>query len=276
MADYMEQKLNIVLDLDNTLLCAVDFREIMDSNFDPIFSEKLKYIDFMFDNKPLYRIFLRPNLEDFLDYLFDEFNVSVFTNADKDYADFVATNIILKSSRGSVEEQPRKLDFVFYRYHSNIVLENYGKMKDLRFIWEMAHIYYFFPSNTIIIDDLYLVKQSNYYNCLAIKPFEISLRKLMISRAGDKVNTPKGTLSSNETYQTYLNSIFQDNSLINVSRKLFLLNKRYSLLNGESNETRSLEPESNNIETQKINVSPHITQINIPILIDDKEIDRIY
>ena len=220
----------------------------MDSNFDPIFSEKLKYVDFMFDNKPLYRIFLRPNLEDFLDYLFDEFNVSVFTNADKDYADFVATNIILKSSKS------RKLDFVFYRYHSNIVLENYGKMKDLRFIWEMAHIYYFFPSNTIIIDDLYLVKQSNYYNCLAIKPFEISLRQLIISRAGDKVNTPKGTLSSNEIYQKYLDSIFQDNSLINVSRKLFLLNKRNSLLNEDS----------------------EIRQINIPILIDDKEIDKIY
>ncbi len=275
----MEQKLNIVLDLDNTLLCAVDFREIMDSNFDPIFSEKLKYIDFMFDNKPLYRIFLRPNLEDFLDYLFDEFNVSVFTNADKDYADFVATNIILKSTKS------RKLDFVFYRYHSNIVLENYGKMKDLRFIWEMAHIYYFFPSNTIIIDDLYLVKQSNYYNCLAIKPFEISLRQLMISRAGDKVNN-----LSNETYQKYLNSIFQDNSLINVSRKLFLLNKRYSsdglrpseLRDGPGPSSSIQTPDLVNEDSKNNNLNfPTISsfdtsKINIPILIDDKEIDKIY
>jgi hypothetical protein len=55
-------------------------------------------------------------------------------------------------------------------------------------------------------------------------------------------------------YQKYLNNIFQDNSLINVSRKLFLLNKRYSLLNEDS----------------------EIRQINIPILIDDKEIDKIY
>ena len=67
-------------------------------------------------------------------------------------------------------------------------------------------------------------------------------------------NTPKGTLSSNEIYQKYLDSIFQDNSLINVSRKLFLLNKRISLLNEDS----------------------EIRQINIPILIDDKEIDKIY
>ncbi len=240
MTDTMEQKLNIVLDLDNTLLCAVEFREIMNSNFDPIFNEKLKYIDFIFEDKPLYRIFLRPNLEDFLDYLFDEFNVSVFTNADKDYADFVATNIILKNSQ---DKPPRKLDFVFYRYHSNIVLQNYGKMKDLRFLWEMAHIYYFFPSNTIIIDDLDLVKQSNYYNCLAIKPFEISLRNLLISKGIG--NTKK-----------YIDNIFQDNSLINVSRKLFLLNKKYSL------ETDH--------ESQNIN------QLYIPILIDDKEIDKIY
>lgn len=241
----MEQKLNIVLDLDNTLLCAVDFSEINDRNFDNIFNEKLKYVDFMFEEKPLYRIFLRPNLEDFLDFLFEEFNVSVFTNADKDYADFVVRNIILKSS------QPRKLDFVFYRYHSNIALQNYGKMKDLRFIWDMAHIYYFFPSNTIIIDDLYLVKESNYYNCLAIKPFEISLRHLLMSK-------------SNNVYQKYIDSIFQDNSLINVSRKLFLLNKNYSLLNGFEDSDK------------KNNTVHSISAINIPILIDDPEIDKIY
>ena len=241
----MEQKLNIVLDLDNTLLCAVDFREINNRNFDNVFNEKLKYVDFIFEEKPLYRIFLRPNLEDFLDFLFEEFNVSVFTNAEKDYADFVVRNIILNSS------QSRKLDFVFYRYHSNIVLQNYGKMKDLRFIWDMAHIYYFFPSNTIIIDDLYLVKQSNFYNCLAIKPFEISLRHLLINK-------------SNNGYQKYIDSIFQDNSLINVSRKLFLLNKNYSLLNDFEDSDK------------KNNTVQSISTINIPILIDDPEIDKIY
>ena len=122
MTDIMprvEQKLNVILDLDNTLLCAVPFEYISSEKY-KIYSEKLKYEDFYFQGKPLYRIYLRPHLEDFLDYLFDEFNVSVFTNAEKDYADFVVKNIIFGKST-----QPRKLDFVLYRYHSNISLQNY-------------------------------------------------------------------------------------------------------------------------------------------------------
>jgi hypothetical protein len=214
----MEGKLNVILDLDNTLLCAVPFDYISSSTY-KIYSEKLKYTDFYFEEKPLYRIYLRPYLEDFLDYLFDEFNVSVFTNAEKDYADFVIKNIIFGKST-----QHRKLDFVFYRYHSNIAMQNYGKMKDLRLIWEMAHIYYFFPSNTVIIDDLYLVKNSNYYNCLAIKPFEL--------------------------FNSNPEEILKDNSLMNVSKKLFLLKKKF-------------ETDGNK-------------DINLPILQNDTEINKIY
>jgi hypothetical protein len=214
----MEGKLNVILDLDNTLLCAVPFDYISSSTY-KIYSEKLKYTDFYFEEKPLYRIYLRPYLEDFLDYLFDEFNVSVFTNAEKDYADFVVKNIIFGNST-----QHRKIDFVFYRYHSNIAMQNYGKMKDLRLIWEMAHIYYFFPSNTVIIDDLYLVKNSNYYNCLAIKPFEL--------------------------FNSNPEEILKDNSLMNVSKKLFLLKKKF-------------ETDGNK-------------DINLPILQNDTEINKIY
>lgn len=221
MTDIMsrvEEKLNVVLDLDNTLLCAVPFEYISSETY-KTYSQKLKYKDFYFDGKPMYRIYLRPHLEDFLDYLFDEFNVSVFTNAEKDYADFVVKNIIFDKST-----QPRKLDFVFYRYHSNIAMQNYGKMKDLRIIWEMAHIYYFFPANTVIIDDLNLVKNSNYFNCLAIRPFEL---------LSDSIE----------------NSL-KDNSLINVSKKLFLLKKKFE--------------------------AEGIKDVNLPILQNDIDVEKIY
>ena len=227
MTDIMprvEQKLNVILDLDNTLLCAVPFEYISSEKY-KIYSEKLKYEDFYFQGKPLYRIYLRPHLEDFLDYLFDEFNVSVFTNAEKDYADFVVKNIIFGKST-----QPRKLDFVFYRYHSNIALQNYGKMKDLRLIWEMAHIYYFFPSNTVIIDDLNLVKNSNYYNCLAIKPFEL--------------------MGSYQEENLRGSAEIQDNSLINVSKKLFLLKKKFE--------------------------AEGIKDVNLPIFQNDIDVEKIY
>ena len=210
----METKMNVLLDLDNTLINALEEheREALSMEFQNHFDYKDMY-------HYGYRIFGRPGLQAFLDYLFDEFNVSVFTNAEKDYADFVVKNIIFGKST-----QHRKLDFVFYRYHSNIAMQNYGKMKDLRLIWEMAHIYYFFPSNTVIIDDLYLVKNSNYYNCLAIKPFEL--------------------------FNSIPEEILKDNSLMNVSKKLFLLKKKFETDNNKD--------------------------INLPILQTDTEINKIY
>ena len=50
MTDIMslvEEKLNVVLDLDNNLLCAVPFEYISQKKY-KIFSEKLKYEDFYF------------------------------------------------------------------------------------------------------------------------------------------------------------------------------------------------------------------------------------
>lgn len=228
----MEGKLNVILDLDNTLLCSIPFDYIFPycrngiinsesamCDMPRIYNEGLKHTDFYFEGKPLYRIYLRPYLEEFLDYLFEEFNVSVFTNAEKDYADFVVQNIIFGKST-----QPRKLDFVFYRYHSNIAMQNYGKMKDLRLIWELAHVYYFFPANTIIVDDLNLVKNSNYFNCLAIKPFQL------LDRNGQEN--------------------LKDISLINVSRKLFLLKKTFE--------------------------AEGIKDVNLPILQNDIDVEKIY
>ena len=64
-----------------------------------------------------YRIFHRPHLQTFLDYAFAHFDVSIFTAADKDYALFIAENIVLT-------KPGRKLKYLFYGYAATLS-ENY-------------------------------------------------------------------------------------------------------------------------------------------------------
>ena len=225
----IERKLNVILDLDNTLLCSVEMELIKryPERFEQL-NKKLKYIDM----GPFYRIYLRPHLEDFLDFLFKNFNVSVFTAAQREYAKFVVDNIILTSTPGVARkelrrssastpgtgsnsllkndrrnpgQEPGRLDFIFYSYHNNISLKTYGEMKKLNMLWDMFNMYYFYPSNTIIIDDYDMVKKANPLNCLSIKKFDINL----------------------DTSIKNAEEIINDNSLIKVARKLFQLNRNY-------------------------------------------------
>ena len=115
---------NIFLDLDSNIIHSV---VILDSSQDKSNTNKkniqnrsknykvgiskdssnnLKYYDYFdIEDKETYRIYLRPYLEEFLDYIFENYNVSVFTAADKPYALFIAENII--------NNENRKLEYVF-------------------------------------------------------------------------------------------------------------------------------------------------------------------
>ncbi len=151
-------KINIILDLDNTIINA-----LTDSDRKKLpaeFANQFKYFDFI----PFFRIYGRPHLEEFLDYLFEHFNVAVMTAAEKDYALAIVDNFILTKPE-------RKLEFVFFRYQVDLSREIYGGMKDLRIVWEMFNMKGFHSYNTIIIDDLDLVYNSNPYNTLRIPGF---------------------------------------------------------------------------------------------------------
>jgi hypothetical protein len=192
----IERKINVILDLDSTLLCSVPLNVIeMNPEVFKELNEKLKYVDM----KPFYRVYLRPHLDEFLDFLFDEFNVSVFTAAERDYAKFVVDNIVKKN------HQDYHLDFIFYSYHNMISLRTYNQMKQLSMLWNMFNMYYFYPSNTVIIDDYDMVKRSNPYNCLQIKKFDINLETAMKNK----------------------DEILQDKSLLNVAKKLFLMKNMF-------------------------------------------------
>ena len=151
-------RMNIILDLDNTIINALadSDRKKLSSDF----SNKFNYRDMI----PFFRIYARPHIEEFLDYLFANFNVAIMTAAEKDYALFIINNFVLT-------KPGRKLEFVFFRYQVELSREVYGGVKDLRILWDLFNINGFNPQNTIIVDDLDMVYETNPHNTLRIPGF---------------------------------------------------------------------------------------------------------
>jgi hypothetical protein len=156
----MESRINVILDLDNTIINALEEEER--KALPVYFQDKFFHKDMI----PFFRVFARPHLEEFLDYLFENFNVAVFTAAEHTYAKFIIDNFILT-------KPGRKLEAVFFRYHFDLAHKLYNKTKGLEVLWDFFHVYNFYPCNTVIIDDLIDVKKSNPYNTIAVEAFEM-------------------------------------------------------------------------------------------------------
>ncbi len=154
--------MNVLLDLDQTLISAE-----ADEDFDfTKFKEKATLFD-LHDMDSYYLVFERPNLQEFLDFLFANFNVSVWTAASKDYALFIIDKIILTKPE-------RKLDFIFFNYHCSLSSKQTGNTKDLSMLWDIYQATGYNSSNTIILDDYDEVKETQPCNCIAVPPFEFT------------------------------------------------------------------------------------------------------
>lgn len=136
------KKNNIILDLDQTLIYGEPVKDFK-NNF---YQKAIKFTFYNMDNT--YIIFERPHLQEFLDFLFSNFNVSIWTAASKDYALFVIKNVILKKPN-------RKLDFILVSYHCRIS-EKKNKHKHTKYLqllngdFGLTHMT---QQNTFILDD---------------------------------------------------------------------------------------------------------------------------
>jgi TFIIF-interacting CTD phosphatase-like protein len=155
----MKKQLNVILDLDQTLISSETKSELDIKKY----SDKMKEF-YHKDLDDVYTVFERPHLQGFLDYLFENFNVSVWTAASKSYALFIINNFILTKPE-------RKLDFIFFSYHCTMSLRAKKGLKGLCMLWDTFNIKGYRPDNTIIIDDNYDVKKIQKCNCFQIKPF---------------------------------------------------------------------------------------------------------
>lgn len=156
-------KPNVILDLDNTLISA---EALTDFPFkqDGMRNKALKFP--IHDMDGYYIVFERPGLQKFLDYLFQNYSISIWTAATKDYALFIIKHIILKNPA-------RRLNYIMFSYHCDISKKIFKNSKDLRLIWNIFKLPNFTSDNSIIIDDLDDVYETQPDNAIHIKAFEI-------------------------------------------------------------------------------------------------------
>lgn len=153
--------INIILDLDETLIHSMDKEANTKSQikrFKPLFNSKEMDDDFT--------VFERPLLQNFLDYLFLNYNVSVWTAASKNYALFIIKNFILK-------KPGRKLDYILFSHHCDLSYEMKNSQKDLSMLWDVWKIKGYTKHNTFIIDDRKEVYDTQPNNCIRAKAFKV-------------------------------------------------------------------------------------------------------
>ena len=164
-----------ILDLDNTLLHAVPtelfHKKYKDAKSKKIIAESLKNVklyDMSDKDQSYYLVFERPGLQQFLDFLFSNFTVFVWTAATKDYAAFIIDKILLSKSE-------RKLDYVFVHYHTKKSKKRYGKYhpKELKMLMEHYKVPKLNLSNCFIIDDHPDVKSSQPNLCITAPEWTI-------------------------------------------------------------------------------------------------------
>ena len=157
-----DNKLKLFLDLDSTLIFSEDLPGYDKKNY--LTKQTLfKYKDM--DKE--YRVFERPHLDKFLDYVFENFDVSVWTAASKDYALFIIKHMLLKKPN-------RKLDYILFSYHCDYSDKHKKGTKDLEMLWDFYKIKGYNKNNTRIIDDYHEVYETQPKNCFRIKPFVFS------------------------------------------------------------------------------------------------------
>ena len=155
-------KFNIVLDLDNTIISSLTKEEYNKRKID----HHLKFVpvcDGMYYTLP------RPHLNDFLNYIFARFHVSVWTAASRDYAKEIIEKFILKGKKN------RKLRGFLYDIHCKESMNevNPKTMKDLRYLY-ISKNKLFNENNTVIIDDLKEVLNNNKKNSIDSEYFDSS------------------------------------------------------------------------------------------------------
>lgn len=154
---------NIILDLDESIINSVPTE-----NFPfKIQGTKEKAIKFrLHDMDGYYMVFERPGLQEFLDYVFDTFDVSIWTAASKDYALFIIDKVILKMPA-------RQLKYIMFAYHCDLSKKMYdNNIKDLRLLYDVFKLDNMSKDNVLIVDDLDDVYNIQPEQCLQVKTFE--------------------------------------------------------------------------------------------------------
>jgi hypothetical protein len=170
VSHFVKTRPLILLDLDNTLICAEEL--LLESDDTP--KEQQEQVEKMEKARKVFRtvrmedyydIFERPHLQEFLDYLFKHCNVGIWTASSKDYAIFVIKNFILVPNRPH-----RKLELFLCSHHCNVSKKYFkGITKDLKLLsdrWRIKDL-----DDVFLVDDLEHLAKHQPDNVISVKPF---------------------------------------------------------------------------------------------------------
>ena len=167
------KKHNLILDLDETIIHSVSSDEMKHMENKKHKSHKnLEKLEGLksHDMDGQYTVIERPGLQSFLDFAFENFNVSVWTAASKEYALFIINEVILKGDG-------RQLDLVMWSDHCDISkkkFKNKRRIKDLQLIWDSDGAgSTYAQSNNLILDDNEDVFNGQEKNCVSMYPFQV-------------------------------------------------------------------------------------------------------
>nr|UOX61106.1 MAG: CDT phosphatase transcription factor [Diabrotica toursvirus 3a] len=145
---------NIFLDLDQTIIYSEQFNRNKHQHL-------LPFYDYTFvDN---YITFARPHLQLFLDYIFENFTVNIWTAASKNYASYIYHHFIKRADR--------KIKLILFDTHCQMSLKYYKGSKNLNILWDKWKLPGYDKSNTFIIDDLVEIANIQPQNTFKISQF---------------------------------------------------------------------------------------------------------
>jgi TFIIF-interacting CTD phosphatase-like protein len=152
---------HVLLDLDETIICSTraDF---------PLDTENYNRVKHLthYINDP-FTIFERPHLQEFLDYIFSHYKVSVFTASSKDYCLFIIDKFLLT-------KPDRNIEFVFFSYHCELSEKRYaGNNKRLNIFKDFDLLDTFPLESTVLIDDRTDWAKDQPDLVINVKPFHI-------------------------------------------------------------------------------------------------------
>lgn len=157
----MTKVTNVVLDLDNTLISAIDAAEQQAMGKTAIAQLQSK---FRWENmEDEFMVFERPYLQRFLTWLFRNFNVSVWTAASKTYASFIVERFVAGPDR--------TLDFVLFSDHCKQSQQACNAHKNLSMMSSIFPTGYN-PAETLIIDDHDEVYHTQPARCIRVQRFD--------------------------------------------------------------------------------------------------------
>ena len=180
-----KKNIHLILDIDCTLLYA---SKIKDNRF--------RYIPIYFDKisirkrKPSFYIYLRPNLQYFLEYCFDNFkSVSLWSLGHKSYVNIISN--LLQSiynipkfkkvlSRSDYAFDNTFSDFEIFQPRINILSKNLQRLFNDKNDFNQ--------NNTLFVDDTINVHENNFKNLIQIRRFGSISHILYDTELSDLIN----------------------------------------------------------------------------------------